>query len=90
MAEQQELIKEESVGGDNKPVEKFKHKGLSVDLWANKMPSGGVIKTVTMKQNYQDKKTEEWKSTNSISIEKIPELVQYLSYVYSRHFIDKP
>lgn len=58
----------------NKPVQDFKHKGLSVAVWPTK--NGGYSYSIS--KRYKDKQTGEWKETKSLFKEEAEALIDLL------------
>ena len=58
----------------NKPVQDFKHKGLSVAVWPTK--NGGY--SYSIQKRYKDKQTGEWKETKSLFKEEAEALIDLL------------
>lgn len=58
----------------NKPVQDFKHKGLSVAVWSTK--NGGYSYSIS--KRYKDKQTGEWKETKSLFKEEAEALIDLL------------
>jgi hypothetical protein len=57
---------EESQQPGNRPVAKFKHGGISLDVWPNQTETGTMYNT-TISNSYRDDKSGEWKQTASFS-----------------------
>ena len=58
----------------NKPVQDFKHKGLSVAVWPTR--NGGY--SYSIQKRYKDKQTGEWKETKSLFKEEAEALIDLL------------
>jgi len=58
----------------NKPVQDFKHKGLSVAVWPTK--NGGYSYSIS--KRYKDKQSGEWKETKSFFKEEAEALIDLL------------
>lgn len=58
----------------NKPVQDFKHKGLSVAVWPTK--NGGYSYSIS--KRYKDKQTGEWRETKSLFKDEAEALIDLL------------
>lgn len=58
----------------NKPVQDFKHKGLSVAVWPTK--NGGYSYSIS--KRYKDKQSGEWKETKSLFKDEAEALIDLL------------
>lgn len=58
----------------NKPVQDFKHKGLSVAVWPTR--NGGYSYSIS--KRYKDKQSGEWKETKSLFKEEAEALIDLL------------
>lgn len=58
----------------NKPVQDFKHRGLSVAIWPTK--NGGYSYSIS--KRYKDKQSGEWKETKSLFKEEAEDLIDLL------------
>jgi hypothetical protein len=63
----------------NKPVQDFKHKGLSVAVWPTK--NGGY--SYSIQKRYKDKQSGEWRETKSFFKEEIEALIDLLKQAVS-------
>lgn len=58
----------------SKPVQDFKHKGLSVAVWPTR--NGGY--SYSIQKRYKDKQTGEWRETKSLFKEEAEALIELL------------
>lgn len=63
----------------NKPVQDFKHKGLSVAVWPTK--NGGY--SYSIQKRYKDKSSGEWRETKSLFKEEAEALIDLLKQALS-------
>lgn len=63
----------------NKPVQDFKHKGLSVAVWPTR--NGGYSYSIS--KRYKDKQSGEWKETKSLFKEEAEALIELLQQAIS-------
>ena len=62
----------------NKPEKKFRAGAISATVWQNqgkdREGNPATYRTISLARNYKDKKTGEWKSTNSFRILDLPKV----------------
>ena len=63
----------------NKPVQDFKHKGLSVAVWPTR--NGGYSYSIS--KRYKDKQSGEWRETKSLFKEEAEALIDLLKQALS-------
>ena len=69
----------------NKPEKRVSAGAIQASVWRNEIQKDGKIseyKTISFDRRYKDKKTGEWKSTNSMRITDLPKAIAVLSKVY--------
>lgn len=67
------------------PKQKFKAGAIAATVWGNEtLKEGEVVtySTVSLDRSYKDKKTGEWKQTNSLRVSDIPRATLVLNKAY--------
>ena len=68
-----------------KPKEVIRVGAVNVSIFENTIAKNGKILTIpkaVFQVRYKDKKTDEWKSTNSLSVNDIPKAINALQKAY--------
>ncbi|MEM4259632.1 MAG: hypothetical protein QXG00_00190 [Candidatus Woesearchaeota archaeon] len=75
----------QEVMGRNLPEKKFQAGAISVTIWENETEREGkksAYKTINLVRTYRDKKTNEWKTTNSFRITDLPKAILVMNKAY--------
>lgn len=75
----------QEVMGRNLPEKTFRAGAISATIWENETERDGkksAYRTISLVRNYMDKKTNEWKTTNSFRVTDLPKAILVMSKAY--------
>ncbi len=71
--------------GKNLPEKKFKAGAVEATIWANEFEKDGkkgIYKSISLSRNYKDRRTGDWKQTNSFRTNDLPKALLVLQKAY--------